>query len=95
MSDINDLRSHLFEAIQGLKNKTMDLDTAKAISDISQTIINTAKVEVDYMKVTGGTIVSSGFIPNQANQPKQISTQTGTKHIEHVPGGSITKHQIR
>jgi len=35
------------------KEKPMDLDRAKAVAEIGQTIINSAKVEVDYLKVTG------------------------------------------
>jgi hypothetical protein len=59
---IQDLRSHLFDVIENLKdpNSKMDIDKAKAISDIAQVIINSAKVEVDYMKNVGG--LGSGFI---------------------------------
>ncbi len=39
----------------------MDIDRAKAINDVAQTIINSAKVEVDALKIIGGT--GSGFIP--------------------------------
>lgn len=50
-----DLRNHLFAALEGLadKDEPMDLDRAKAISDVAQTIINSAKVEVDAYKVAG------------------------------------------
>ena len=52
---ISDLRNHLFETIEALKDpdKPMDIDRAKAISDVAQTIINSAKVEVDLMKALG------------------------------------------
>lgn len=66
---ISDLRTHLFDALTGLKNKSMDIETAKAISDISQVIVNSAKVEVDYIKASGST--GSGFIeaPTEALPP--------------------------
>jgi hypothetical protein len=62
---IQDLRDHLFETIKMLKdpNSKMDVEKAKAISEISQVIINSAKVEVEYMKNVGG--LGSGFIPMQ------------------------------
>lgn len=63
MNDVTALRKHLFDAIEGVKNKTMSIEQAKAIADISQTVINSAKVEVDYAKVTSGKI-SSGFLPD-------------------------------
>lgn len=52
MSKIDDLREDLFDTIKGLKNKSMDIDRAKAIAEVAQTIINSAKVEVDYIRAT-------------------------------------------
>lgn len=57
--NINDLRNTLFETLQAVKRGEMDTDRAKTISDISQTIINTAKVEIDFAKATGYDINSS------------------------------------
>ena len=60
---ISDLRDHLFETIEALKDKDqpMDLARAKAISDVAQTIINVAKVEVDMVKAVGSEVPISGF----------------------------------
>jgi hypothetical protein len=62
---IEDLRNHLFEVIEMLKDgdKKMDLDKAKTISDVAQVIVNSAKVEVEFMKQAGGK--GSGFIPEE------------------------------
>lgn len=68
MNDVNALRQHLFDAIEGIKNKTMSIEQGKAISDICQTAINSAKVEVDYAKATGGK-VASGFLPDKPAVP--------------------------
>lgn len=94
-NDINALRSTLFETLQELKEGKMDLDRAKVINDTAQTIINTAKAEVDYMRVTGA---SSGteFIPVAARAPalppgNQMPTATGTK----VVNGNVTTHKLR
>ncbi len=53
---IEDLRNHLFAALEGLSDKDspMEIERARAIADVAQTIINSAKVEVDYLKVAGG-----------------------------------------
>jgi hypothetical protein len=61
---IEDLRNHLFATIEALadKDEPMDIDRAKAISDVAQTIINTAKVEVDFLNKVGGN--GTGFINN-------------------------------
>jgi hypothetical protein len=43
------------------EEKPMDLDRAKAISDVAQTIINSAKVEVEFINKVGG--IGTDFIP--------------------------------
>lgn len=46
---IEDLRNHLFETIELLKEKEIDVSTAKAISEVAQVIVNTAKVEIQFI----------------------------------------------
>ena len=58
---IQDLRHHLFETIEMLKDKEMDIATAKAIAEVSQVIVNTAKVEVSFIRATE-TNEDTGFI---------------------------------
>ena len=67
---IEDLRNHLFATIEALldEDDPLDIDRAKAVSNAAQTIINSAKVEVDFLKVTGG-IEGSGFIPYEPRKP--------------------------
>lgn len=62
---IEDLRNHLFEAMEMLKDKEMDIDTAKAMADIAQVIINSAKVEVQYLKETGMSKVTNFMLENK------------------------------
>ena len=59
---IQDLRNHLFEAIEKVKDGDMPLDRAKVVAELAQVIINSAKAETDHLKaldMTRGT----GFIP--------------------------------
>lgn len=48
---LSDLRDHLFETLEALKDpdKPMEIARAKAIADVAQTIINSATVEVKAM----------------------------------------------
>lgn len=66
---VEDLRDHLFATLEALQDKEtpMDIDRARAIADVSQTIINSAKVEVDYLKATG-KISGTGFIDVDARK---------------------------
>lgn len=68
---IEDLRNHLFEALEMLKDGEMDIDRAKAVSGVAQTIINSAKVEVDYLRLTeqrSGT----QFIPDEGGRGDEL-----------------------
>ncbi len=47
---IDDLRNHLFEAIEMLKTGDMDLETAKGVAQLGQVIVNVSRLEVDYVK---------------------------------------------
>ena len=68
---INDLRDHLFETLERLKEGDIDIATAKAMADVGQVIINSAKIEIDYIKATGST-KDSGFIKLQENNEKLL-----------------------
>lgn len=64
---ITHLREHLFETLEALKDKDnpMDIDRAKAVVEVAKAITETAKVEVDFMRVTGAARASD-FIPQDA-----------------------------
>lgn len=86
-NDITELRGHLFETLRGLKDKTIDIDRAKAIADTAQTIINSSKVEVEYIKATGKAS-GSGFIP-------PVAPKGGATVIEERPGVRVTQHKLK
>lgn len=64
---IEDLRNHLFAALEALADtdNPMDIARAKAISDVAQTVINSAKVEVDFLRATD-SVAGTGFIPDDS-----------------------------
>lgn len=76
MKTVDDLRTHLFETLAALRDEKnpMDIDRAKAISDVAQTIINTAKVEVDFMRATGSA-PKTGFLPQ--SEPEKPALPEG------------------
>ncbi len=67
---ISDLRDHLFVAIENLLDdkKPMDIDRARAIATVAKVVVDSAKVEVDFLRVTG-TAVGTGFIPINGTKP--------------------------
>jgi hypothetical protein len=76
---IDDLRNHLFATLEGLRDKEnpMDIERAKAISNVANSIIETAKVEVKYLDLVGGK--GTGFmtddpgLPAPAERPRLIN----------------------
>jgi hypothetical protein len=82
---LDDLRSVLFETLQGIKDGSIDLDKARAINEVGKTLIDSAKVEVDYLRTTGGG--ESSF----------IDTAIGNDNLpEQLPNGitAITRHRL-
>jgi len=74
---IQDLRDHLFETIENLKDddSKMTIERAKAIAEVSQVIINTAKLEFEFIKVldkADGYYPSSGFVAIERKTQPEI-----------------------
>lgn len=87
MSNIDTLREHLFSTLNGLKDGTIDAEKAKVMGDVAQVIINSAKVEVDFIRANGGG--HSNFITSDV---KEI-TNTPTGQL--IRNGSSTVHKLR
>lgn len=70
---MSDLRNHLFETLEGLKDeeKPMDIDRALAVSAVAGTIIDSLKAEIKLMEVTGAHVDSElfGLLPG-GGQPE-------------------------
>lgn len=67
---IEDLRNHLFETLEALKdpNKPMDIQRAKAIAEVASVIVDSAMVECKYAEIVGG-YPGSTFLPRPAEAP--------------------------
>lgn len=77
---IEDLRAVLFETIASVRDGSMPLDRANAVSDLAQVMVNSAKVEVEFARATGAKS-GTGFLEQPAQLPAGIT--------------GITQHRIR
>ena len=70
---INDLRNHLFAVLEELTDaeSTYDIAKAKVVADIAQVVVNSAKIENDYIRITGASH-GTGFIDEQRSEIKKI-----------------------
>ena len=71
---ITDLRDHLFEVIELLKDKESDMtiEKAKAIAGVASVIVESAKIEADLIKSLGGnetTFIPSTFFSGEKQLP--------------------------
>ena len=66
---IEDLRNHLFATLEDLRNKDkpMDIARAKAIANGAAQLVNSAKVENEFTRLTGRKY--SDFLPEIEQKP--------------------------
>ena len=66
---IDDLRNHLFETLEALKDdeNPMALDRALAIAEVAKVLVESAKVEVGFLKATGA-LKSTDFLPSEEDE---------------------------
>jgi hypothetical protein len=72
---INDLRDHLFEMIERVKEAKpseveSEIKKAKTISELSHQLIESAKIEVQYLDIAGQAISENEFLKSA---PKQLT----------------------
>jgi hypothetical protein len=89
-TNVDDLRNHLFETLEMLKDgdERMSIEKARAIADVAQTIINTARVELDFQKASKNP-TGSRFIPLESGekaieQARPSENVADFKQVGHV-----------
>lgn len=87
---INDLRTHLMETLAALRDKAnpMEPDRARAVAQVAGVLVDSARVEVDYIKATGQD--RSGFLEATADDLPAIAHKQGA----HNPFPS-TVHRLQ
>lgn len=88
-SGIEQLREHLMGTLADLRNKDnpMEPDRARAIAQVAGVLVDTARVEVDFIKATDGQ--GSGFIPSAPELPGP------PPEGEKFPGVTTRTHRIK
>ena len=86
---ITQLRQHLLDTLADLRNREapMEPDRARAVAQVASVLVDSAKVEVDYLKVTNQD--RAGFL----EEPPQVTTDSSGAGL---PNGisSITRHRL-
>ncbi len=99
--NITDLRDLLFDAIEGVRNGSLDTEKAKTINELSKTLVDTGRTEIDNAKITGA--MSGEFLDtSQANRlpaPGHTTherTGLGMRTTTTLPNGAtVVQHNMR
>jgi len=91
---LTDMRSALFDTIQKVKSGEIDLQKAKVINELSQTVINSAKCEVDFLNALPKNVKEamnfdnilqvSGTFNNEEFETKMILKQIEEKNKKPI-----------
>ncbi|WP_201195144.1 hypothetical protein [Pseudomonas fluorescens] len=70
---MTDLRNHMFATLEALQDpdQPMDIERAKAIAEVGKVLVDSAKVEVLFIKAMDGDVKSTGFIESEKEIPGQ------------------------
>lgn len=89
---INQVRQSLLDTLADLRNREnpMDVDRARAMAQVASVLVDTAKVETDYIKATGAG--TSDFL-----EPEMINPQSQRSAIPsaHNPFPVSVSHRLR
>lgn len=90
---INQVRQSLLDTLTDLRNKEapMDIERAKAVATVASVLVDTAKVENEYLKITGQD--RSGFIEMSANETSRITGGAGPS--AHNPFPTSVTHRLK
>jgi len=83
-NSVDALRAELFGALRDLRAGKIDVQVAKGVSDIAQTIINSAKVEVDYLRANGGG--DSNFLDAATTAGKLLPPGITGSRVHRIKG---------
>ena len=71
----------------------MELDRARAIADVSRVIVESAKVEINFLKVTGA-LRSTDFLPTEEDERPTPKLPAAAAAREPVRGNGATRARV-
>lgn len=96
-NNISTVRQHLLDTLADLRNREnpMEVERARAVADVARVLVDSAKVEVDFLRATDAT--GSDFFEQPEHRGKsapELSTPVASKgDVERTPTGLV--HRIK
>lgn len=90
---INQVRQSLLDTLADLRNKEtpMDIERAKAVATVASVLVDTAKVENEYLKLSGQD--RSNFLETPPDN--LLGIPQGNGPAAHNPFPSVVRHRIQ
>lgn len=94
MATVTELQAFLHQSLQDVRDGKMDTEKAKAITGLANTLVSSAKAEIEFAKVTGS--VDSQFFKEEhgltrlTNAEKTITPNGGLVKKD----GPVTTHKL-
>lgn len=88
---INEVRQSLLDTLKDLRSKEqpMDIERAKAVATVASVLVDTARVENDYLKITGQD--KSNFLETPADVQDEIQV---SEPSAHNPFPRVVRHTL-
>jgi hypothetical protein len=88
---IDTVRQSLLDTLADLRNREvpMDIERAKAVAQVASVLVDTAKVENEYLKITGQD--HSKFLESPVDESLRVTTVASP----FPTVGSITRHRLQ
>lgn len=89
---INEVRQSLLDTLKDLRSKDapMDIERAKAVATVASVLVDTARVENDYLKITGQD--RSDFLESAPDSAPGAARLDGP--TAHNPFPAVTRHRL-
>ncbi|WP_176451958.1 hypothetical protein [Rhodoferax sp. TH121] len=89
---IDQVRQSLLDTLADLRNKEtpMDIERAKAVASVASVLVDTARVENEYLKITGQD--KSKFLETAPDDALGIPRIAGPS--AHNPFPNVTRHRL-
>lgn len=90
---MDQVRSALMATLTDLRDRAnpMDVERAKAVATVASVLVDTAKVENEYLKIAGQA--KSTFLDRPALTQVQLPQDDGP--TAHNPFGTVVQHRLR
>lgn len=90
---IDAVRQSLMDTLADLRNKDkpMEVDRARAIAEVATVLVNTARVENEYLKITGQD--RSNFLETAPDDVLSIPHSDGP--VAHNPFPTVVRHRLQ